>query len=73
MSFFLFQALSDCSNTVGPYPNPFPIPAGQSLPLLNLICPKNSNILIIINNYLQAIFYQKVHQIQIKKIVIITF
>ncbi len=59
---FIFLARVGDFHPAGPYPNTFPNLVGQSLPLLNVTCPKISN------NYsqqsLQATFYQKVHQIR---------
>ncbi len=50
------------------YPNPFPNPAGQSYPLINPTWPKIfMNFIIFNNTYLQAKFYQEVHQIQFFK------
>ena len=47
---FPFLAPMGTPNPAGPYTDPFPNPAGQSLPLLNLTCPKLSINSIIFNN-----------------------
>ena len=56
---FPISSSSRGSKSTGPYPNPFPIPAGQSQPLLNLTCPKISINLIIFNNPYKQYFNRK--------------
>ncbi len=58
-TFFLFLAPAEGSNSEGPYSDPFSNPAGQSLPLLNLTCPKISINLNIFNNPWKQHFTRK--------------
>ena len=61
----LFLAPAGSSNPVGPYTNPLPKPAGQSLHLLNLTCPKMSINFIIFNNRYKQHFITESAQIPI--------
>ncbi len=57
--FSLFLDPVGSFNPVMPYPNHFPYPAGQSLPFLDLTCPKVNIMFIIFNNPYKQHFTRK--------------